>query len=188
MKTIPFILTLCLLSILLSCGKKMAETESSNIREDETDHDIEGMYVAKLTPLNMSVTGSTVGEFKVRILGDEVRVRGEVENSPPVPHRQYIHNGPDCPGPGADADLDGIISERESMAITGRRIMSLDPFPVPGALGAYTYFESSSLIRMMSSMDMSDKELKLSRRTIVIYGAQGDSSLPIACGTFVREG
>lgn len=165
----------------------MTEFEQQNIRGDETDQAVEGLYIARLVPINLSVAGSTVGEFKIRIQGNEVRVRGEVENSPQVFHRQFIHAGRDCPGPGADTDIDGIISGKESKAITGEPLVALDPFPVPVALGAYTYFESSSLNKMLSDINMSDSDLRLSGRTIVIYGSQGMSTVPIACGTFFRS-
>jgi len=205
----PFLVTMCLLSFLLSCGSDNDDNEDEE-REEEVNRETEGFYETKLIPLNTGLAGSTLGNFRIRIFGDEVRVRGEVQNSPRVFHRQFIHTGPDCPGPGADSNLDGILSFDESLRITGQALIPLDRnlstqssgyiFPVPGPLGNYTYSETTSLVRMVADLHADDpdptdfitklspeEDLNLAGRTIVIYGIRGNSSLPIACGTLVRS-
>ncbi len=205
----PILLTLCLLTGLTGCGSDKESIDEVEEREEERNQETQGQYESFLVPVNTEVNGSTVGFFRIRILGDEVKVRGEVENSPPVYHRQFIHTGPNCPGPGADSDLDGVISFSESMRITGPVLIPLDQnlsgqtagfiFPVPGAMGAYTYMETTSLLRMSADLRTddpdpldylvklsADENLNLPGRTIVIYGIAGDSSLPIACGSIQR--
>ncbi len=200
---------MCLLTVLLACGSDDDSKEDAEREEEDVNQETQGFYEASLVPLNTGVAGSTVGTFKIRILGDEVRVRGEVENSPRVFHRQFIHTGRNCPGPGADTDIDGNLSFDESLRITGPALIPLDRnlstqkagyiFPVPGALGDYTYFEITSLVRMLADLHSedpdpsdfitkleSDEGLNLSGRTIMIYGVRGNSNLPIACGTIAR--
>jgi hypothetical protein len=209
MKKKKFLLTMCLLTFLVACGSD--DDSKDDIQEEEdVNQETQGLYEASLVPLNTGVAGSTVGSFQIRILGDEVRVRGEVENSPPVFHRQFIHTGANCPGPGADTNIDGNLDFNESENITGPALVPLDRnlstqkagyiFPVPGALGAYTYFETTSLVRMMADLHSEDPDpsdtltkldpdqgLNLSGRTIVIYGVRGNSNFPIACGTIARS-
>ncbi len=206
----PILLATYLFFFLIGCGSDKEEFEDANVREEEVNPETQGSYETLLIPINTEIAGSTVGRFSIRILDDEVRVRGEVENSPGTFHQQFIHTGPDCPGPGADTDLDGVISFQESIQITGPALIPLDQnlssqkagyvFPVAGAMGAYTYFEMTSLLFMMRDLhagdpDPSDALVKLSPdenlkvvgRTIVIYGTKGNSSLPVACGTISRR-
>lgn len=202
---------MCLLTLLVGCGSDNDDNADDD-RENEKDinQETQGFYEANLVPLNTGIAGSTVGNFKIRILGDEVRVRGEVQNSPGVFHRQFIHTGANCPGPGADTNIDGNLDYNESVRITGAAFIPLDRnlstqkagpiFPIPGVLGAYTYFEKTSLVRMMADLHSEDPDPNdaltklapdegpnLSGRTIVIYGVRSNSSLPIACGTMARS-
>lgn len=204
------LLTTCLLTFLLSCGSDNDDNEEEQDRQEEVNQETEGFYETSLVPLNTGLAGSTVGSFRMRILGDEVRVLGEVQNSPRVFHRQFIHTGSTCPGPGADTNLDGVLSFNESLQITGQALIPLDRnlstqsagsiFPVPGALGNYIYTANTSLVRMLADLHTEDpnpsdfmtklspdEELNLAGRTIVIYGTRGDSNLPVACGTIVRS-
>lgn len=200
---------MCLLTLLVACGSDNDDNSDDVENEEEVNQETQGFYEASLVPLNTGLAGSTVGNFKIRILGDEVRVRGEVHNSPGVFHRQFIHTGANCPGPGADTNIDGNLDYNESARITGAALIPLDRnlstqkagyiFPIPGGLGAYTYFEKTSLVRMMADLHSEDPDpndaltkldpdegLNLSGRSIVIYGVRGNSNLPIACGTIAR--
>ncbi|MFL5784556.1 MAG: hypothetical protein ACJ76H_08115, partial [Bacteriovoracaceae bacterium] len=136
--------------------------------------------------------------------------QGNVQNSPSGFHRQFIHTGGNCPGPGADINIDGVIGFDESVNITGPALIPLDQnlstqtagfvFPVPNSMGNYSYLEFTSLVRMLADLHSADPDpndslvklapdegLNLAGRTIVIYGAHGQSDLPIACGTLVRS-
>ncbi|MES2525960.1 MAG: hypothetical protein V4598_02695 [Bdellovibrionota bacterium] len=206
----PVLLTTCLLSILLGCGSDKDEFEEEKAREEEINQETQGSYETFLVPVNTETAGSTVGSFMIRIQGDEVRVRGEVENSPNTFHKQFLHTGSACPGPGADTDLDGVVSFEESLQITGPALIPLDQnlssqtagyvFPVARAMGAYTYFEITSLTLMMNDLHREDsvptdalvklspeEDLSLVGKTIVIYGVPGNSSVPVACGTIRRK-
>ncbi len=191
----PVLLTIFLLITLISCGSDKDEFEEEKAREEEINQETQGTYETYLIPVNTETAGSTVGYFMIRILDDEVRVRGEVENSPRTFHKQFLHLGSDCPGPDADTDLDGVVSLEESVQITGPALIPLDDnlssqragnrFPVADSMGAYTYFEITSLRLMMN--DLQREELSLVGKTIVIYGIGGNSSLPVACGTIRRR-
>jgi hypothetical protein len=205
----PFFLTLCLLTVLISCGGDKDSDDEEAQQEEDTTQETEGSYRADLVPLNTSVAGSTVGSFKIRIFGDEFRVRADVENSPNTFHPQFIHTGHNCPGPGADTNIDGVVSFNESIAITGDAIIPLDNnlstqkaggiYPVAGAMGGYTYFEITSLVKMLSDLRLADPDpndaltklgadepLNLVGKTIVVYGIPGNKNMPIACGKIVR--
>lgn len=198
---------MCLLTFLVACGSD--DDSQDEERQEETNQETEGYYETGLVPLNTGVAGSTAGTFNIRIRGDEVRVRGNVQNSPRVFHRQFIHEGSSCPGPGADTNRDGVLDFNESLRITGDALIPLDQnlstqragyiFPVPRAYGNYSYFETTSLVRMMADLRADDpnpediltklspgEDLNLPSRTIVLYGVKGNSNLPIACGTIVR--
>jgi hypothetical protein len=198
----------CLLSLLVSCGNT-SDPNDDKEREEDTNQETQGYYESQLVPLNTGVAGSTVGTFHIRILGDEVKVTGSVQNSPHVFHRQFIHAGGDCPGPGADSNRDGNLDFNESLRITGDALIPLDRnlstqtagyvFPVPGSSGNYSYSETTSLVRMMADLHADDPdpedflsklspddELNLTGRTIVLYGVHGNASFPIACGKIVR--
>lgn len=179
-----WILTLCLLSILISCGRREGEAGEPQKQVDDSPQEMDGMYQAKIIPVNTMTAGSTVGDFRIRILGDEVRVRGDIANSPGVTHQQKIHRGNNCPGPGADEDLDGIVSYDESVRVTGGILVNISN-ATPGSLGNYLYFAIYSLTSILTKLP-ADEDLNLSGRTIMIYGNNGNSSLPVACGTIER--
>lgn len=204
------LLTFSLLTFLIGCGSDKDKFDEEKERQEETNQEHQGFYETMLVPINTGLAGSSMGNFRIRILGDEVKVRGEMENTPRVFHRQFIHTGPNCPGPGADTNLDGNLSLDESLRITGPSLIPLDQnlstqkagytFPVAGAMGAYTYFETTSLLRMSADLRSEDPDpsdyltklspnenLNLAGRTIVVYGSVGNSSLPIACGSLRRS-
>ncbi len=209
MKT-SLLVTLCSLCFVLSCGKDTMGDEFQEKQEVQGNQETDGYYETTLIPLNTQVAGSPTGYFRFRIAGDSVTVSGDVQNTPATFHRQYIHTGSNCPGPGADNDLDGNISFDESLFITGGALLPLDSdlssqsrgnsFPIAGALGNYTYTASTSLGRMLADLESedpkpddflvkleSDENLNLSGRTLVIYGIRSDNSFPIACGTILRS-
>lgn len=179
-----FLLTLCLLSVLISCGRREGTESEEKVQEDNVPQETDGFYEAKIIPVNTSIAGSTVGDFRFRILGDEIRVRGDIANSPLTLHRQLIHQGNNCPGPGADEDLDGIVSYDESIRITGGVLVPLQN-SMPGSLGNYIYFATYSLTSVLTKLPP-DEHLNLAGRTILIYGVNGNSTLPVACGTIER--
>lgn len=180
-----FLLTLCLLTALLSCGRQEGTVGDSQKQVDDSPQELDGMYEAQIIPVNTNVAGSTVGEFRIRIAGNELRMRGEIANSPPVPHRQHVHTGSNCPGPGADEDLDGTISYEESRKVTGELFFPMKD-ALPGAHGNYTSFIVGPLTDVMRQIP-TNEELTLSGRTIMIYGAAGNPTLPVACGTIERD-
>src|SRR6476620_6139656 len=106
--------TVCLLSLLVSCGNT-GDPKDDKQKEEDNNQDTQGYYEAQLVPLNSGIAGNTTGLFRIKIFGDEVKVMAGIQNSPGGFHRQYIHAGNSCPGPGADRNRDGILDFDESL-------------------------------------------------------------------------
>lgn len=175
---------MCLLTILVACGRRAEENSEPQRQERETPQETEGMYQAKIIPVNIVSAGSTVGVFRIRIMGDEVRVRGDINNSTVVSHQQKIHRGQNCPGPGADDNLDGVVSYDESLKITGGVLFPLTS-ATPDHWGNYLYSARFSLTDILTKLPP-DEDLNMSGRVIMIYGGNGSLNFPIACGVLER--
>lgn len=191
-------LTILILIFTLSCGKDFGDEGKFERAQQETDQETEGTYEAGLIPVNEARAGSTVGRFYVSIQGDEVSVRGDVENAGQSSHRQYIHSGRECPGPLADRNRDGEISSSESFPHTKGALISLGS-SVPSSSRNYSTRRSWSLTRLLADLHSADpdpeafmtklspgEELNLAGRAVMIYRVEGNGILPVACGIFIR--
>jgi Cu/Zn superoxide dismutase len=161
-------------------------------------HAEDAVYVAKLQPLNSSVTGSdATGTATFTIKGDQLTIVVDAEGTPPgIMHLQHFHGFTDgkaatCPGPDADKNKDGVIDliETEPMAGTTMVPFHADPvsmeipsdtYPSASAHGSYHYEKTVSLPDLKSAFAKAfgGQDLDLDKRVVFIHGVFKDAKLP----------
>lgn len=197
------LLTLSIIVLLISCGKKKEAHEMANTSKQELNQDIHGRYVAKILPLNQSIAGEVKGNLSIVVSGDDFIVQSKVFGSHPgIKHLQSIHVGTKCPDSSTDTNGDGVIDAQEGMATYGKVLIPLDSDlsdqedgsdfgPIANQLGNFYYKESASLIRLLSDLHQQDldvrdefqklagkENLKLQGAVVVIYGINNGIELP----------
>jgi Cu/Zn superoxide dismutase len=155
-------------------------------------------YLARLTPLNISVTkGETTGEAKFTINGDNLTITVDVKNAPDgIAHLQHFHGfktgdkKATCPTAEADANHDGIIDLIETEPVAGTTMVPFhdDPvsmkipsetYPKASADGSYHYEKTVSLkaLKEAFAKAFGGQDLALDRRVVFIHGIAPDTKL-----------
>jgi hypothetical protein len=208
---ITFIISMLFLSV--SCGQKpntitMSKTphkESSNTLLNTND---EGVYQAKLIPINNSIADQVLGNVTVSIKGDDLRVTSQLEGiAPGVKHFQSIQVGSNCPNSKSDNNQDGIVDFFEGLRSYGGSLIPLDGNletqyegasfgPIANEEGHYFYSKAASFGLFMNDLrgwdnDLEDsvnklgetEKLLLANRVVVVYGVSPETHFPDSVGS-----
>jgi hypothetical protein len=155
-------------------------------------------YLARLTPLNTSVTkAETTGDAKFIIEGDDLTIAIGVKNAPPgIAHLQHFHGfkrgdkDAICPTSEADANRDGVIDLIETEPMAGTTMVPFhdhpvsmeitrETYPKASADGSYHYEKTISLEGLKDAFRGAfDQDLDLDRRVVFIHGIAPDTKLP----------
>jgi hypothetical protein len=206
----------CVMSMLASCGNSSSGSRSGGgkrgnnpVQQPEEALGITGRYVAKFKSLNSSVAGVTNAAANIQVMGDQITVAMDVNDSPVnTVHSQMIYSATECPTEVHDTNNDGFIDPIEASKVLGQILIPLDAdlnsqfegiqeFPSSNFMGNYNYYKEgvlSSLISDLQVPDMDEKdqltkltsteELKLEGKVIVIQGVSNDIYLPGSVRTF----
>lgn len=214
-KTIPYVLSVGMLTFVAACGSDDDDNGSSNIPGLEEADRV--TYRAVMNPVNGS---GAAGTATVTRDADQFEVEISMGGAPSTIHAQHIHTGTACPTPD-NAGEDQLIDAVEAEAVTGKVLIPLDSdlnsrdaggvYPVGRS---YRYSESTSWPTMIADLatevgDPNDTEfaqlpagqpLRLAGKVIEIHGttaqlpatvagSHGETasrSFPIACGVLVE--
>ncbi len=197
------IISILCLFLLFSCGKAVEDKNDDYVPEEETFSD--GTYSAILIPVNGLISNQVDGEVKVSRYGDNFAVKVNLKNAPAGIHKQYLHHGTDCPKQEHDDNRDGYIDGYEAREVMGFVLVPFDSdlssqfggdthFPS----GSYSYSRSTSYYLMLSDLHLPDeivndtfiklneRDLRLEKRAVSIYGKSAIGEIPIACGILTR--
>jgi hypothetical protein len=157
------------------------------------------VYVAKLAPLNTSVTGSEAsGQAKFTIANNQLTIVVDATGLPPsIAHLQHFHGFADsqkyatCPTAAADTNHDGIIDLIETKPMSGTTMVPFhdDPvsmqipsntYPIASAKGAYHYEKRVPLNALEEAFAKSfgGQDLALDRRVVFIHGVVDTTKFP----------
>jgi hypothetical protein len=157
------------------------------------------LYIAKLAPLNVSVTGSEASaEAKFTIANDKLTIVVDATGLPPgIAHLQHFHGfaaaGKDatCPTAAADTNHDGIIDLIETEPMSGTTMVPFhddpvsmqipsDTYPVASAKGAYHYEKTVPLNALQEAFAKAfgGQDLALDRRVVFIHGVLDTTKFP----------
>jgi hypothetical protein len=157
------------------------------------------VYVAKLAPLNSSVTGSEAqGQAKFTIANNQLTIVVDASGLPPgIMHLQHFHGFADgqkdaiCPTAAADSNHDGIIDLIETEPMSGTTMVPFhadpvsmlipsDTYPVASAKGAYHYEKTVPLNDLQEAFAKSfgGQDLALDRRVVFIHGVLDTTKFP----------
>jgi hypothetical protein len=157
------------------------------------------LYVAELTPLNASVTGSEAsGETKFTIANDKLTIVVDAIGLPPgIAHLQHFHGfaasakDATCPTAAADTNHDGIIDLIETEPMSGTTMVPFhddpvsmqipsDTYPVASAKGAYHYEKTVPLNALQEAFAKAfgGQDLSLDRRVVFIHGVLDTTKFP----------
>ena len=157
----------------------------------------ETLYVARLAPLNASVTGSSAkGEVAFRITGDDLTIQTDASGLPPgISHWQHFHgfiDGRDaaCPTDAADANGDGIVDLIETEPVAGTTMVpfNADPvalnvpdetYPKADAEGTLHYEKTVSLSALQAAYAKAFEggKLDLDTRVVFLHGVPSATAL-----------
>jgi hypothetical protein len=157
----------------------------------------ETVYLARLGPLNTSVTGSKAsGKVTFAVTGDTLRITNDASGLPPgMSHWQHFHgfkNGRDavCPTNAADANGDGIIDLIETEPVSGTTMVPFnddpvamdipnDTYPSSTATGTLHYEKAVSLADLEGAFGKAfeGQELDLDSRVVFIHGVSSETAL-----------
>lgn len=206
-KEVTLLLVASLMLTLTACGGKSTSSALPTMEKLEIADEVDGFYQAKLSPLNKSAAGSTIGTITIRMRGDEIVVDSNILGAPAgTKHLQFITTGAECPGPSADTNFDGIIDAVEGSLVYGKAIIPLDNDlnsqvegldfePIANSAGAFDYRRSASLSLLISDLSSTDpaprdymvklqaeEKLILTGKRVVIFGVS--TKLPSTASGF----
>jgi hypothetical protein len=156
------------------------------------------VYVAKLAPLNTTVTGkAAAGTVRFSVKGDSLTIVTEATGLPKsITHWQHFHGFKDghaaaCPTKSADTNGDGIIDLIETEPAAGTTMVPFidDPvsmdvahgtYPKASAGGALHYRETVSLSALQEAFGKAfdGQKLDLDKRVVFLHGVPADTKLP----------
>lgn len=153
--------------------------------------------VATLSPVNRDLLrANPSGQVELVVGGETLEIAVRAAGMPPgIVHLQHFHGFADgtparCPGPGADANGDGVVDVTETEAMAGVTMVPFhddptsleikaDTYPQADAEGSYTYRQVASLDQLQKAFrDRFGGELALDRRVVFVHGVPEDVNLP----------
>lgn len=204
---ISLLLAVGILTVLTGCSNNVSSGEGQDTRQSpnpiEQELKLEGIYEARLTSVNSSVSGFTRAKAKLHLVGDSITAEVSVKDSPAMTiHSQFIYTANECPTEVHDTNRDGFIDPVEASKVLGPILVPLDAdlnaqlegvdlFPVSDIMGSYVYYKEGIISQMVSDLqsfdpDINDElgklnigeELKLEGKVIVLQGVSEDTYLP----------
>lgn len=191
-------LSLALAAALLAAFTMSAAAAEEPAPASSSTSKAEVTYVAKLHPLNASVTGlQTTGEARFVVRGDQLEISIDARDLPPdMMHLQHFHGFADnqqatCPTAAADVNGDGIVDLIETEPVAGTTMVPFhadpvsmeivtDTYPKASATGSYDYRETVSLSALTTAFEKAFQStgLDLDRRIVFIHGVPPSTKLP----------
>jgi hypothetical protein len=157
----------------------------------------DGVYVAKLQPLNASKIGaSSSGNARLEVADGKLTVSIDLAGLPPGMHLQHFHGFPDgkdatCPTGDNDANGDGYIDLIETEAVAGTTMVPFhahpatleipsDSYPVADEKGAAHYEKTEVVADLEAALEKKFKApvLALDKRVIFVHGVKNETTLP----------
>ena len=209
MKNASSLLIAALLSVV-SCGNDSSSKNKPTKQPNNPITQNEGTYRATLAPINSHLGGDVGGTATVVVKGDtftaKVMVNGAAGS---MNHTQSIHVASECPTLSSDMNKDGVVDAAEGTASYGAVMVPLNyalengnnVYPMADFAGNYAFVKEVSLNSMMEKLKL-NTGLNFENKVVVVYGiaANADvpetavavdgltknSSLPVACGSFVK--
>ena len=155
------------------------------------------VYVAHLTAMNTSVTGTpAAGEVTFTITGDSLTIATDATGLPKdITHWQHFHGFKDgrdaaCPAKTADANGDGIVDLIETEPAAGTTMVPFnddpvamdipkDTYPKASDTGALQYRETVSLSALQAAFGKAfeGQQLDLDKRVVFLHGVPSDTKL-----------
>ena len=211
------VLGICIMTAFSSCNNQHVKSGTRQHSDTMEEFTIDGNYEVNFLPLNSSVGGVTNVKAKIHVIADQITVKLNVKDSPPMTtHTQFIHDSTVCPGEIDDVNNDGFIDPVEAVSVLNGILIPLDgnlnsydegmtQFPISNAIGNYNYYQEGILSLLIDDLVKlgNDENLKLEGKVVVIYGIPEDiylpgsirnigpstdrAALPIACGKISRK-
>ena len=189
----PAVVAAAAMSALASCSRSQDARAGAMPERARA----ETVYVARLLPLNSSVTGSkAAGDVTFAVTGDTLRITTDASGLPPgITHWQHFHGFKDgreaaCPTDAADANGDGIIDLIETEPGAGTTMVPFndDPvardipnetYPSSTATGTLHYEKAVSLGALEAAFGKAfeGQELDLDTRVVFIHGVPSETAL-----------
>lgn len=162
------------------------------------DSQPDAVYVARLSPLNTTVTGrAATGEARFTIKGDRLTITVRAQGVPPnISHWQHFHGFTDarssaCPTKAADVNGDGIIDLIETAPMAEMTMVPFhddpvsmeiprDTYPKASAKGTLQYRKTVSLSALQEAFGkaFAGRKLDLDRRVFMMHGVSAATKLP----------
>lgn len=168
-KTTLSCLTLCLLA---SCGKAPEKRPTKNpviteaVQPDGSN--VDGVYVAKLWPVNLHLDQPEVGIASFQRENDTFTSKVHLKvGTPGAWHKQAIFSGSRCPTLSDDLNGDAYIDYDEAKAAMGQVLIPLDSninsqeegknsYPIADDSGSYVYERSGSFDKLFADLRADD--------------------------------
>ncbi len=190
------------LNLLISCGQKESARKKFVNLELMSKKD-EGLYQAKLLPLNSNLSSLSDGHVKIIWDAQKFISDSKVTGSDPgVKHLQFILTSSICPTDKDDLNQDAIIDIKELLTASGNILIPLDSDvseqlngidfgPISNEEGNYIYRRSSSRFDLWNDLTLPDpdlydniekisdnQKLELGKRVVVVLGIASEKTIP----------
>ncbi|MDQ3289103.1 MAG: hypothetical protein M3Q42_12785 [Pseudomonadota bacterium] len=196
--TVRLALALVIVAGVAACDSRIGD-ESSRIPEAEPTGFTSGdqRYIASLSPINRGLlSANPSGQVELVVGGETVEIVLRTDGMPAdTMHMQILHGFADgtparCPGPGADANHDGVVDVTETQEMAGVAMVpfhedpvsldiAADSYPRADAEGSYTYRQVVSRDQFLKAFsDTPGGEPALDRRVVFVHGVREDAELP----------
>ena len=170
-----------------ACGKK--ESGGDEGGQPQIFLEPEGIYSAKIYPVNQKIGINLNGNVTISKYGDLLSVRIKLKNAPKGTHMQGLYTGDACPY--EDLNSDGYVDIKEAEKNIKRMLIPFDGDISGQIIGNeyypsnnYAYERSTSYGLMLSDLEKKDRNLELEGRIIVIHGVDESHSLPDTVSTY----
>ncbi|HQG31240.1 MAG TPA: hypothetical protein PLA83_04865 [Deltaproteobacteria bacterium] len=164
------------------------------------------VYKSQINTVNQGLNGNAAkGTAEFRIAGDELLITVNAEGlTPDMKHLIHLHGFVDgkkaaCATPSADANKDGVVDVKESVAVTGPELIPLndDPqdleikaasYPKATKQGTIQYSKKVSLKKLMKNMQKKYKisTLNLENMALNIHGVDKKAKLPASVQSVMK--
>lgn len=208
------ILTTPIMAILLfSCTENNGKKALQKKETEKLEIEMNGLYQAKLLPLNKSLSPKLNGSLTLVRENDEFIADVRLSGGPKrVLHAQGIHLGERCPDSRDDLNGDGFIDAEEGSLVYKEILIPLDDdlssqrmglgiYPVTDEYGYYFWSRNISFTKMLSDLREEDinltddyakldgnKSLSAVNKVVIIKGVSSTEPLPSSVAGRGRQG
>ena len=203
------VLTLVLLVLLISCGKKNSRSGQNDPGAGPSELVTDGDYRSVLKTMNTTLKGhDAFGTAILKVSDGKFSIKLNLAHVPAgIKHIQSIHTEGKCPTITSDENGDSFIDIVEGMTAFGKVLIPLDGdlsaqlpglnyFPKGNSSSAYSYAQETDLSALFSDLSSPDEDaadsmaklrpgeaLNFERRTLVISGISANGELPASVRT-----